>query len=60
VKSEPQNYKLSQVINEDSDVCKDTDGEGLQDYYEKEIGTNPKVKDTDGDTVEGGIEIYMV
>ena len=38
-------------------VSKDTDKDGLPDEYELAIGTNPKQRDTDGDSIIDTIEV---
>ncbi len=38
------------------DATRDTDGDGLSDYYEKRHGTDPKNADTDGDGFSDGVE----
>ncbi len=38
---------------------KDEDGDGLSHSFEKKIGTNPRNKDTDGDTLFDGDEINI-
>lgn len=53
----PTNFKLHQ-IGQKIDLEKDTDGDGLRDYIENLIGTNPKKADTDGDGLPDGYE-YM-
>jgi hypothetical protein len=42
----------------DSADTADSDGDGLPDNLEVQIGTNPCNKDTDGDGVEDGFEYY--
>lgn len=37
----------------------DTDGDGLVDGFEREIGTNINVADTDGDGIDDGVEFPM-
>ncbi|MFT5460032.1 MAG: hypothetical protein ACI9K2_006547, partial [Myxococcota bacterium] len=41
----------------DVDVITDTDGDGLTDYEESMIGTDPLDPDTDGDRLEDGDEV---
>jgi hypothetical protein len=38
---------------------KDSDGDGLSDTIENQIGTDPKKKDTDGDTFSDGDEVLL-
>lgn len=40
-----------------SDPDRDSDGDLLTDKYEKGIGTNPKIADTDGDGLNDGMEV---
>jgi hypothetical protein len=37
----------------------DTDGDGLTDAREAEVGTNPNLLDTDGDGFSDGVEVYF-
>lgn len=37
----------------------DTDGDGLPDWYERQIGTDPLKVDTDGDGFSDGVEVYF-
>jgi hypothetical protein len=37
----------------------DTDGDGLTDAREAEVGTNPNLVDTDGDGFSDGVEVYF-
>ncbi|MCY1016508.1 vWA domain-containing protein [Pyxidicoccus sp. MSG2] len=37
----------------------DTDGDGLTDAREAEVGTNPNLMDTDGDGFSDGVEVYF-
>lgn len=60
--SEPSEYKLNQVgtpIEEDFDYTKDTDNDGLPDFFEKVLGTNPNKVDTDDDDLSDAYE-YLV
>lgn len=59
VDSEPENYVLEQVGME-IDYEKDSDGDDLPDWFEKEIGTNPQKADTDGDGLPDGYEYYAL
>ena len=36
----------------------DTDNDGIYDYYEKYYGTDPNNADTDGDSLNDGLEVY--
>lgn len=61
----PENYELSEVsmeatseVEEEIDYEKDTDGDGLVDYLEKELGTKKNEVDTDGDGLLDGYEVY--
>ena len=38
-------------------IKKDSDNDGLDDAYEKKLGTNPKIADTDGDGHNDGVEV---
>lgn len=40
------------------DPNKDTDGDGLTDKQEKELGTDPKIADTDNDGLKDGEEVH--
>lgn len=57
VDSEPTNYVLNQ-LGQEIDYEKDTDGDGLPDWFEKELGTNPNKVDTDGDGLPDGYECF--
>ncbi len=50
-------FKKSNNIN---DYKKDTDGDGLSDYFEiNQFNTDPKSDDTDGDTLTDSQEIFL-
>ena len=59
------NYQESQIVSPtpnpsptpDPDV--DSDDDGIPDYYERKIGTNPNSKDSDNDRIEDGIEVLL-
>ncbi len=36
----------------------DSDGDGLKDSYERQIGTDPNNADTDGDGLKDGVEVF--
>ena len=55
VNNEPENYKLTQ-IGQEIDYEKDTDEDGIPDYFEKILGTNPNNTDSDGDGLPDGYE----
>ena len=38
-------------------ATKDSDGDGLTDMYEEQIGTEAYLSDTDGDGIKDGIEV---
>lgn len=65
---EPTGYQLSQIVqnignNQEDDKdeeMKDTDGDGLADVLEKEIGTDYQKADTDGDGLPDGNEYYTL
>jgi len=38
----------------------DTDGDGLSDYEEYQIGSNPRLKDSDGDLLEDSIDPFPI
>ncbi|MFZ1289917.1 MAG: OmpA family protein [Melioribacteraceae bacterium] len=42
------------------DPNRDTDGDGLTDDQEEELGTNPEVADTDGDGLSDGVEFLKI
>ena len=48
---------LPNTIKADYLSILDSDGDGLTDEYEREIGTNPSKADTDGDGVRDDVEI---
>ena len=41
-----------------NDLLVDVDGDGLNSVKEMEVGTNPKIKDTDQDQMTDGWEYY--
>lgn len=48
-------------LNSDTDIdMTDTDSDGLPDFVERELGTNPEVADTDGDGLPDGFELLVV
>ena len=55
VESEPENYILNQVV-EEIDYEKDSDGDGLPDFFEEELGTDSNNEDSDGDGLPDGYE----
>ena len=57
VDSKPTNYILNQ-LGQEIDYEKDTDGDGLPDWFEKELGTDPNKADTDGDDLLDGYEYF--
>ncbi|HHX63251.1 MAG TPA: hypothetical protein GX707_21465, partial [Epulopiscium sp.] len=59
VENEPENYVIEQVSME-IDYEKDSDGDGLPDWFEKEIGTDPYSVDTDGDGLPDGYEYCVL
>ena len=59
VNSEPKNFVLKQVGRE-VDYEKDSDGDGLPDWFEKEIGTDPHKEDTDEDGLPDGYEYFTL
>ena len=52
-------FEGSSVIHTSSEpLAFDTDSDGLSDYEEYQIGSNPRVKDSDGDQLEDAIDPY--
>ncbi|MFK8138095.1 MAG: hypothetical protein AB8E15_07035 [Bdellovibrionales bacterium] len=49
--------KYKTDFNKQLDVNKDTDGDGLSDFAEQELGTDPDVFDTDKDGLSDGAEV---
>ncbi|WP_258165250.1 Rib/alpha-like domain-containing protein, partial [Corynebacterium aurimucosum] len=47
----------STVVPPEDDDQKDTDGDGLTDKEEEELGTDPNKADTDGDGINDGDEV---
>lgn len=62
VNSRPTGYKLSYIGENDEmqDESMDTDEDGLPDYLEKQIGSDPNSKDTDQDGIEDGYEYCIL
>lgn len=61
--SDIRNVLFSSVGQKESEYIfmdqeKDTDGDGLPDFYENEIGTNIQLADTDNDGLSDYIEVY--
>lgn len=54
----PREYQLTSV-KAPVDRGQDSDGDGLPDYLETEIGTNPYAADSDGDGIEDAYE-YLI
>lgn len=46
-------------VHSKGEINIDTDGDGLTDKQETELGTNSKKKDTDNDGLDDGYEIYL-
>lgn len=44
---------------EETDRVTDTDSDGIPDYYEAEIGTDPLLADTDGDGIDDMTEVVL-
>ena len=61
VKVQPLNYQLSQIVTTPSkvDLEKDTDSDGLPDFWEKQLGTSITKTDTDGDGLSDYEEVYL-
>lgn len=59
VDNEPTGYKLNQ-IGQEIDYTKDTDGDGLPDFFEKILGTNINKTDTDSDGLPDGYEYFIL
>ena len=61
VKVQPINYQLSQIVTTPSkvDLEKDTDSDGLPDFWEKQLGTSITKTDTDGDGLSDYEEVYL-
>ena len=52
----PQGLALPQ-LGDPTDTTTDTDGDGLTDFVEERIGTDPLLADTDGDGVDDKVEL---
>lgn len=50
---------LTPSITPIPDLSQDSDEDGIPDYYEIQIGTDPYSNDTDEDEIEDGIEILL-
>ncbi len=52
--------KIAEVMQQydESTYALDTDGDGLRDFEEEIIGTDPYVQDTDGDSISDYDEVY--
>ncbi|WP_336244715.1 OmpA family protein [Natronogracilivirga saccharolytica] len=50
--------RTAEEVTEEPDETVDTDGDGVPDYVELEIGTDPENPDTDGDGLTDGEELY--
>ena len=59
VNSKPTNYVLNQ-LGQEIDYEKDTDEDGLPDFFEKELGTEPNKADTDEDGLPDGYEYFYL
>ena len=51
--------KLEEKIQYQEEMFKDTDNDGISDFQEVKIGTNPALADSDGDGYLDGIEIQL-
>lgn len=68
VETKAENYRLTAVVIGESsleyepvtDFEQDSDSDGLPDYYEKILGTDPKNADTDGDGLSDGYEVMYL
>ena len=68
VEAKAENYRLTAVVIGESsleyepvtDFEQDSDSDGLPDYYEKILGTDPKNADTDGDGLSDGYEVMYL
>lgn len=56
---EIENVKLGHVITNIEYLLRDTDGDGLADFIEYELGTDPYKVDTDGDGIDDYTEIML-
>jgi hypothetical protein len=54
---ELEHEKLDKAYEDAADMFRDTDWDGLDDYTERKIGTNPFEADTDGDGLTDGFEV---
>ena len=50
-------YNLGPGSSEGTQMNHDSDGDGLSDDYEKEIGTDPNKDDSDNDGIKDGLEL---
>jgi heat shock protein beta len=56
-KKTDNNKVITKILSKKTDKNLDSDNDGLLDYQEKALGTNPLKRDSDGDKVSDAVEI---
>lgn len=54
-----QSNNFQQPLKVAGDVAIDQDSDGLPDYWERKIGSEVLLKDTDGDGISDGLEVNL-